>query len=69
MARIEREGDWELFAQSAKRLGVSPWKFNQIVASGVITTRRLPGLKPMALIADVQRVAENSIRPATAIAG
>ncbi len=47
-------------------LGLNPDQLQRLLKKGLITVRRIPGARPQLLRADVERVAEESIEPATA---
>ncbi len=48
------------------RLGVSRNQLIMLMHRGLLTVQRLPGMHPRILVADLDRIAADSIRPATA---
>lgn len=62
---VDREV-WIKRTEAARRLGIGVKALKRMVAAGHLTVRELPGTHPRVLLADVERVASTSIRPADA---
>jgi hypothetical protein len=58
--------EWIGPKQVAEILGLQAKNIPRLAAKGVITTRPLPGVRAIYLKSDVERLAVESIRPATA---
>jgi hypothetical protein len=70
-AEIKSEGGkkakYVVADRAAKFLEVTPWEFSQIVASGSVTVRQYPNLKPKYLVDDLERLRKASVRQAIAM--
>lgn len=53
-------------AKAARLLGCPPKQVSILASKGFLTVRRLPGCDPRYLMSDVQRLASEYTRPATA---
>ena len=53
-------------SSAAERLGITLDQLGRLVKRGALTRRKLPGLRAQILEADVERLAAESVIPATA---
>jgi hypothetical protein len=65
MSTIAEQDVWISKSDAARRIGVDVRVIAKMIEAGCLTVRELPGTRPRVLLADVERVAANSIRPAS----
>ena len=66
MKATTNQNSWIKRPEAARRLGVSTKAIARMIDAGHLTTRHLPGTHPRVLLADVERIAQESVRPARA---
>jgi hypothetical protein len=54
---------WISVRAASDRLGIPAHAMRRLVRRGIITTRRLPGMRPLVSEADVDRLARESTQP------
>jgi hypothetical protein len=62
---VETASDWISTREARRILEISRARMAHIIEAGGVTSRRFPGCHPMVLRRDVERLSQDSIRPAT----
>jgi predicted site-specific integrase-resolvase len=63
---VRRNGEWISIHQATEILGSSRATIKQLTRDGLIGTKAIPGTRPRLLRADIERIARESTRSATA---
>ena len=58
---------WISTGEAQRRLGVNHNQFSRLVRKGVLTTKVLPGLRPLVDASDIERLVIESVRPAVGV--
>ena len=60
---------WVTTRAARERLGITSDQVRKLIRQGSLTSRQLPGLRPLVAADDVDRLARESVRPATTGSG
>jgi hypothetical protein len=58
------DSTWIRTIEAREQLGLSSEQMGRLIRRGVVTVKSLPGLRPLVLRSDVERLASESIKPA-----